>query len=85
MSGKTTETKTQSSETNTQPEAQSKPNPALKSLDRLVSTWKASDPSGAEAIHGQTTFAWMEGGNFLVQHVDFGDAKGIEIIGYDDS
>ena len=61
-----------------------KPNPALKKLDRLVGTWKASDPSGAGAIHGRVTFEWMEGGFFLMQHVDLGDSKGIEIIGYDE-
>ena len=26
----------------------------------------------------------MEGGNFLLQHVDFDDSKGIEIIGFDE-
>ena len=59
-------------------------NANLKSLDRLVGTWKATDPSGADGVKGQSTFEWMEGGNFLVQHIDFGDAKGIEIIGYDE-
>jgi hypothetical protein len=59
-------------------------NTILKSLDRLVGTWKASDPSGAEGVKGQVTFEWMEGGNFLMQHVNLGEAKGIEIIGYDE-
>lgn len=62
----------------------SAPNSALRSLDRLVGTWRASDPSGAGAISGQTTFEWMEGGCFLMQHVNFDGAKGIEIIGYDE-
>jgi len=61
-----------------------KPSPALKRLDRLVGTWKASDPSGAGAIRGQVTFEWLEGGFFLRQHVDLGGSKGIEIIGYDE-
>jgi hypothetical protein len=50
----------------------------------LVGKWKATDPSGSGAIDGATTFEWMEGGNFLLQHVDFGDSKGIEIIGFDE-
>lgn len=84
MSQKTTETKNQLSEVITQSKQSSKPNAALKSLERLVGTWKATDPSGAGAIDGVTTFEWMEGGNFLLQHVDFGDSKGIEIIGFDE-
>ncbi len=59
------------------------PNPGLKSLDRLVGTWNVSGPD----IHGQVTFEWMEGGFFLLQHVDFVHGgrviKGIEIIGHD--
>ena len=59
-------------------------NTLLKSLDRLVGTWKASDPSGADGVKGHTTFEWMEGGNFLIQRVDLGEVKGIEIIGYNE-
>src|SRR5215211_9380426 len=57
------------------------PNPALKKLDRLVGTWKQSG-----GVQGEITYAWMEGGFFLIQHVDleqYGQRiKGIEIIGY---
>ena len=60
------------------------PNPAMKSLKKLVGKWKASDPIGADAINGQSVFEWMERGNFLLQYVDFGDTKGIEIIGFDE-
>jgi len=59
-------------------------NTKLKRLDRLVGTWKTSDPSGGKGIKGQSSFEWMEGGNFLMQHMDSGEAKGIEIIGYDE-
>jgi len=56
------------------------PNPDLKSLDRLIGTWEVG--GGAE---GTVTYEWMEGGFFLIQHVDlkqYGqDVKGIEIIG----
>jgi len=59
-----------------------RPNPDLKSLDRLVGMWKVSGPD----IHGQVTFEWMEGGFFLIQHFDFVHGgqkiKGMEIIGH---
>ena len=59
------------------------PNPDLRSLDRLVGTWKVSGPD----IEGQITYEWMEGGFFLIQHVDFVHSgrriKGIEIIGHE--
>lgn len=54
------------------------PNANLKRLDRLVGTWQVS--GGAE---GQTTYEWMEGGFFLMQHVDLGGEKGLEIIGHE--
>ena len=58
------------------------PSPALKRLDVLVGTWNVSGPD----IHGHVTFEWMEGGFFLMQHVDFVHGgrkiKGIEIIGH---
>jgi hypothetical protein len=57
------------------------PNPDLKSLDRLVGTWKVT--GGAQ---GQVRYEWMEGGFFLIQHVDLDHdgrkIKGIEIIGH---
>ncbi len=59
------------------------PNPALKRLDVLVGTWNLSGPT----IKGQVTFAWMDGGFFLVQHGDFEHdgvtIKAIEYIGYE--
>ena len=53
------------------------PNPDLKSLDKLVGTWKIS--GGSE---GTVTYEWMEGGFFLIQHIDLSQTKGIEIIGH---
>jgi len=57
------------------------PNPDLKSLDRLVGTWKMSGDT-----EGHVTYEWMEGGFFLIQHVDLDQGgqktKGIEIIGH---
>jgi|GEM_PF-1434803 len=52
-------------------------NPALKKLDKLIGTWEVS--GGAQ---GKVTYEWMEGGFFLIQHVDLNDNKGMEIIGY---
>jgi hypothetical protein len=59
------------------------PNPALGSLDRLVGSWQVSDPTGANGISGKTSYEWLPGGFFLMQNIDFGDTKGIEMIGYD--
>lgn len=53
------------------------PNPDLKPLDRLVGTW---DVSGG--VEGRITYEWMEGGFFLIQKIDFGTIKGVEIIGH---
>ena len=58
------------------------PNPDLKSLEKLVGTWKVSGPE----IKGKVTFEWMEGGFFLIQHFDFVQGghkvKGMEVIGH---
>lgn len=57
------------------------PNPDLKSLDKLVGTWQISGEA-----QGQIRYEWMEGGFFLVQHVDLEHSgrtiKGIEMIGH---
>lgn len=59
------------------------PYPGLKSLNKLVGTWNVSGPD----IQGQVRFEWMDGGFFMIQHVDFVHGghliKGIEVIGYD--
>jgi hypothetical protein len=61
---------------------QPKPNPDLKSLDRLIGTWKQSGE-----LDGQITYEWGEGGFFLIQRVDFihgkNKIKGTEIIGHE--
>lgn len=62
------------------------PNPDLRSLDRLVGTWKVSDPSGQGGATGKVTYEWVEGGFFLRQDFDLVQAgqhsKGIEMIGH---
>ena len=61
---------------------QPKPNSDLKSLDRLIGTWKQSGE-----VEGEITYEWAEGAFFLFQHVDmmqYGNKiKGIEIIGHE--
>jgi hypothetical protein len=64
--------------TNIQIEQALKPNPDLKSLDRLEGTW---DVSGG--VQGTIRYEWMEGGFFLFQHVDLGANKGLELIGHE--
>jgi hypothetical protein len=63
------------------------PNPDLRSLDRLVGTWDVFDPTGPGGVRGQVTYEWMEGGFFMIQHVDLDSdgrrIKGIEIIGHE--
>jgi hypothetical protein len=63
----------------TQPPA--KPSPDMEGLNKLVGTWNVT--GGAQ---GQVTYEWMEGGFFLIQHVDLEQdgmrQKGIEIIGH---
>ncbi len=58
------------------------PSEHLKKLDCLIGTW---DISGG-AI-GQVRYEWMEGGFFLIQHVDLDNSghksSGIEIIGHE--
>jgi hypothetical protein len=67
--------------TNTQGYQTPTPNPDLQRLDRLVGTWNV-----AGGAHGRTTYEWMEGGFFLLQHVELEQdgqtTKGMEIIGH---
>jgi hypothetical protein len=57
------------------------PTPGLRSLDCLVGTWRLS-----EETSGTVRFEWLEGGHFLLQHIDMtlhGHAvKGLEVIGH---
>ena len=59
---------------------------ALRTLDRLVGTWTLSGPEG---LTGEVRYEWMDGGAFLVQHVDMHSAGehtcGVEYIGYDEA
>lgn len=57
------------------------PNQDLKSLDRLIGTWKQTG-----GVEGTVRYEWAEGGFFLMQHVDMVSddrpIKGVEIIGH---
>jgi hypothetical protein len=64
---------------------QQPPRPSLDLKDlgeRLVGTWEMSGE-----VQGTVTYEWMEGGFFLIQHVDleqYGQRiKGMEIIGHE--
>jgi hypothetical protein len=61
--------------------ANSKPNPNLKSLNKLVGIWKISGDA-----KGQIEYTWAEGGYFLIQKVDLEycgkQIRGIEVIGH---
>ena len=63
--------------TENQPSA---PDEALQALDRLVGTWEISGEAG-----GQVTYEWLEGGFFLLQHVNLEQdgerTTGLEVIG----
>jgi hypothetical protein len=54
------------------------PHPDLTSLDRLVGTWAVSGEA-----EGTVAYEWTEGGFFLLQHVDLGGNKGLEVIGHE--
>ena len=51
------------------------PNPALKSLERLVGTWKMELsnasflPRSSDTVTGQVSFEWLENGAFLVMYM----------------
>ena len=66
------------------------PNHALKALDIMVGVWdlQGRDFATKDEIRGQSTFAWLEGGFFLVHrfHLEYGGRAftGVEYIGYDE-
>ncbi|MGZ6527896.1 MAG: hypothetical protein ACXVH1_33685 [Solirubrobacteraceae bacterium] len=62
----------------------SEPYATLRQLDRFVGPWEASGPF----LNGSIRFEWMDGGFFLIQHVDAQTperaVKGVEYIGFDE-
>jgi len=66
---------------------QRKPNPALQQLDALVGEWEMTNPQYPD-VRGRATFAWLEGGAFLVQRTEVDHAlapNAVMIIGRDES
>lgn len=61
-------------------DAPTAPSDAVRALDRLVGTWTLT--GGAT---GTVTYAWMQGGWFLLQHVELEQygtqVRGMEVIG----
>lgn len=55
-----------------------RPNPDLKSLNPLIGTWKVSGDAD-----GTVTYEWTENGFFLLQHVELGGTRGLEVIGHE--
>lgn len=66
-----------------------KPNPALESLRGLIGTWSTIGTHPlvpGTTFHGRTSFAWMEGGAFLIMRSQIDEPEipsGIAIFGTD--
>jgi hypothetical protein len=67
------------------------PNPALKSFSILIGEWKTVGTHAklpGIALHGHTSFNWLEGGAFLVMHSKNNEGKiptSVAIFGSDNS
>ena len=67
------------------------PNPKLAALARLVGTWRTSGRHPllpGVSLHGRTSFAWIEGGAFLIMRTEIDEPEipsGIAIFGSDDA
>ena len=68
-----------------------KPNPSLEPLNVLVGTWNTIGTHPlvpGTTFHGRTSFAWLEGGAFLIMHSQIDEPEipsGIAVIGSDDA
>jgi len=67
------------------------PNPALEPLGVLVGTWRTIGTHPlvpGTTFHGRTSFAWAEGGAFLIMHSRTEEPEvpsGIAVFGTDDT
>jgi hypothetical protein len=72
------------------PEAQ-RPNPALEPLTPLLGEWRTTGTHPLfphTTFHGRTSFAWHEGGAFLLMRSEIDEPQipsGVAIIGSDDA
>jgi hypothetical protein len=68
-----------------------KPNPALRPLSVLVGTWSTTGMHPlvpGTTFHGRTSFAWIEGGAFLMMRSQIDEPEipnGIAVFGTDDA
>ena len=68
-----------------------KPNPLLAPLGALVGTWNTVGTHPmvpGTTFHGRTSFAWIEGGAFLIMHSQIDEPQipsGIAVFGSDDT
>lgn len=68
-----------------------RPNPALKGLAPLIGEWRTrgTHPLAPDTtFHGRTSFAWHEGGAFLLMRSEIdeqGIPSGVAVIGSDDA
>jgi hypothetical protein len=68
-----------------------KPNPVLRPLSVLVGTWNTVGTHPlvpGTTFHGRTSFAWIEGGAFLIMHSQIDEPEipsGIAVFGSDDT
>ena len=66
------------------------PNPALNPLAFLIGTWRTTGTHPmlpGTTFHGRTSFAWHEGGAFLIMRSEIDEPEipsGVAIIGSDD-
>ena len=66
-------------------------NPKLEPLTVLVGTWSTTGTHPqvpGKTFHGRTSFAWIEGGAFLIMHSEIDEPEipsGIAIFGTDDT
>ncbi|HEX8639875.1 MAG TPA: hypothetical protein VF704_01850 [Allosphingosinicella sp.] len=65
------------------------PNPALRPLAFLIGSWRTTGTHPlvpGEVFHGRTSFAWHEGGAFLIMHSEIDEPEipsGVAIFGSD--
>jgi hypothetical protein len=68
-----------------------KPNPALQPFETLIGEWQTvgTHPYVPDTVfHGRTSFAWHEGGAFLIMRSEIDEPEipsGVAIIGSDDA